>query len=103
MNFWAREKMIWWLPYLEALGGILILTGFFLEFYGISSLILPRFHPFLPLVLLVAARYGFVPGVVSALLGCLDYYLLLLWQDHWDSLMPGNFPFCGLRRFYFQG
>ena len=95
--------MIWWLPYLEALGGVLILTGFFLEFYGISSLILPRFHPFLPLVLLVAARYGFLPGVVSALLGCLDYYLLLLWQDHWDSLMPGNFSFLWPSAFLFSG
>jgi len=103
MNFWTREKKLWWLPYLEALGGILILTGFFLEFYGISSLILPRFHPFLPLVLLIAARYGFLPGVVSALLGCLDYYLLLLWQDHWDSLMPGHFSFLWPSAFLFSG
>ena len=103
MNFWTREKKLWWLPYLEALGGILILTGFFLEFYGIPSLLLPRFHPFLPLVLLIAARYGFLPGVVSALLGCLDYYLLLLWQDHWDSLMPGHFSFLWPSAFLFSG
>ncbi|MHB1564338.1 MAG: hypothetical protein ACYCXP_09655 [Leptospirillum sp.] len=103
MSFWERQKHAWWLPYLEALGGILLLTGFFLNFYGVSSLLLPRFHPFLPLVLLIAARYGFLPGVVSGLLGSLDYYILLLWQDHWDSLMPEGFSFLWPSAFLFSG
>ncbi len=103
MNFWTREKHAWWLPYLEALGGILLLTVFFLKFYGISSLLFPRFHPFLPVVLLVAARYGFLPGVVSALMGSLDYYILLLWQEHWDRLMPEDFSFLWPSAFLFSG
>jgi len=103
MSFRDRPKHGWWLPYLEAVGGILLLTGFFLKFYGISSLVLPRFHPFLPLVLLIAARYGFLPGVFSALVGILDYYLLLLWQDHWDSLLSGDFSFLWPSAFLFSG
>jgi len=103
MKLWVKGWPAWLIPHMEALGGILALTGFFVYFYGRSSLLYPRFHPFLAVVLLVAARYGFVPGLSAALIGILDYYLLLLWQDHWDTVMPGEFSFLWPSAFLFSG
>lgn len=103
MKFRSKIRQAWLIPQAEALAGILALTGFFVYFYGRSSLIYPRFHPFLVVVLLVAARYGFVPGLSAALMGGLDYYLLILWRDHWDSALPGEFSFLWPSVFLFSG
>ncbi len=90
-------------PYLESLGGIFLVGSFFVYFYGKSSLIFPSFHPFLPIVLLVAGRYGFAPGVLSALEATGGYYLMLLWQDHFDTMVPGEFSFLWPSAFLFSG
>lgn len=103
VNILRGRRHPWWLPHLEALGGFLVLTWFFLYFYGKSSLLYPRFHPFLVIVLLLAGRYGFVAGLTSALMGTFDYYLILLWQNHWDTLMPEEFSFLWPSAFLFSG
>ena len=108
MRSWVRRAALWWrrtrvAPYLESLVGILLVGGFFLYFYGTSSLTFPSFHPFLPIVLLVAGRYGFVPGLLSALEATGGYYLMLLWQDHFDTMAPGEFSFLWPSAFLFSG
>nr|EES53936.1 MAG: protein of unknown function [Leptospirillum ferrodiazotrophum] len=108
MRSWIRRAVLWWrrarvAPYLESLAGILLVGGFFVYFYGISSLTFPVFHPFLPVVLLVAGRYGFVPGLLSALEATGGYYLMLLWQDHFDTMAPGEFSFLWPSAFLFSG
>ena len=91
------------LPYLEGAGGILLLTAFFLYFYGGASLLYPGFHPFLIVVLLVAGRYGFAPGLFSALFATFVDYLLLVWQNHGESLSPRDFSFLWPSAFLFSG
>lgn len=91
------------LPYVEGAGGILLLTAFFVYFYGRSSLLYPEFHPFLVVVLLVAGRYGFAPGLFAALFAILDDYLLFLWQNQGESLRPGSFSFLWPSAFLFTG
>lgn len=101
--FRGINRQAWWIPQIESLGGILGLTAFFLYFYGKSSLLYPSFHPFLVIVLLMAGRYGFVAGFSSAIMAILDYYLILLWQDRWDTLLPGDFSFLWPSAFLFSG
>ena len=108
MRSWIRRSVLWWrrarvAPYLESLAGILLVGGFFFYFYGIPSLTFPVFHPFLPVVLLVAGRYGFVPGLLSAIEATGGYYLMLLWQDHFDTMTPGEFSFLWPSAFLFSG
>ncbi len=108
MMMWPRHLARWWketrlAPYLESLGALLLAGSFFVYFYGKSSLIFPSFHPFLPVVLLIAGRYGFVPGVLSALEATGGYYLMLLWQDHFDTMTPGEFSFLWPSAFLFSG
>ncbi|MGC8530048.1 MAG: hypothetical protein ACP5OP_07625 [Leptospirillia bacterium] len=108
MRSWIRRVALWWrrtrvAPYLESLGGLLLVGGFFFYVYGTSSLTFPSFHPFLPVVLLVAGRYGFVPGLLSALEATGGYYLMLLWQDHFDTMAPGEFSFLWPSAFLFSG
>ncbi len=98
--WWRRTHLA---PYLESLGGTLFVGAFFVAVYGKSSLIFPGFHPFLPIVLLVAGRYGFAPGLFAALAGTGGYYLVLLWQDHFDTLVPGEFSFLWPSAFLFSG
>jgi len=99
-HWWRRTHLA---PYLESLGGILLVGAFFVYFYGKSSLIFPGFHPFLPIVLLVAGRYGFAPGLFAALTGTGGYYFMLLWQDHFDTMVPGEFSFLWPSAFLFSG
>ena len=90
-------------PYAEGAGGILLLTAFFVSFYGRASLLYPAFHPFLVVVLLVAGRYGFVPGLVTALFAIADDYLLFVWQNRGESLRPESFSFLWPSAFLFTG
>ncbi|MGC8499641.1 MAG: hypothetical protein ACP5OS_00485 [Leptospirillia bacterium] len=99
-HWWRRTHLA---PYLESLGGILVVGAFFVYFYGKTSLIFPGLHPFLPIVLLVAGRYGFAPGLFAALTGTGGYYFMLLWQDHFDTMVPGEFSFLWPSAFLFSG
>ncbi len=97
------EHLFRLLPYAEGAGGIILLTAFFVTFYGRPSLLYPEFHPFLVVVLLVAGRYGFAPGLFTALFAISDDYLLLLWQNRGESLRPETFSFLWPSAFLFTG
>lgn len=80
------------------------MTGTAFGWYsGITSLVHPRFHPFEIVVLLVAARYGFVPGTVTGGAAFLGYYTLVLYRDGFSSFFPQEFSFLWPSVFLFSG
>jgi hypothetical protein len=81
----------------------LLAGGGFGWYSGLTSLVHPRFHPFEIVVLLVAARYGFVPGTITAILASLGYYSVILYRDGFSSFFPQEFSFLWPSVFLFSG
>ncbi len=91
------------IPYAEAVGGILILSAGLYWYAGTEILVNPRFHPFEMVVLLVAARYGFLAGTTTAIMAILTYYGVLLYRDGLSSVYPAEFSFLWPSVFLFSG
>ncbi|MHB1285723.1 MAG: diguanylate cyclase domain-containing protein [Leptospirales bacterium] len=92
-----------WIPVAEGVLGILLVGGAFWSYSGSGILVHPRFHPFEIIVLLVAGRYGFFYGTLTAVFAFLSYYGVLLYRDGLSSFFPVEFSFLWPSVFLFSG